>query len=180
MPTATDRDRRDNGDVATFEYFLKPGYILANREESIVRTVVGNSVTVTIFDRKYRFGGINHFILPLTRDRRQATPQFGNVSVTALCRLMLDLGSNPTSLEAQIMGGALRHDFPDRDLGRQNVEIARRMLEKFRIPVVSEDIGGQRGRKIIYHSGTNETVIYKVDKIRNSDWFLPDADLRFS
>lgn len=180
MPTATEEERRNEGSIVTFEYFLKPGYVLANREESIVRTVVGNAVTVTIFDRKNCFGGINHFILPITKDRRRATPQFGNVSVTALCRMMFDLGGNPSSLEAQIMGGATRHDFSDGGLGQKNIEIARKMLAKFRIPVVSEDIGGQRGRKVIYHSGTNETVIYKVDKIRNSDWFAPDTDLQFA
>lgn len=180
MPATTGQERSDHTSVVTFEYFLKPGYVVANREESIIRTVVGNSVTVTIFDRRNRFGGINHFILPATRDRRKATAQFGNVSVTALCRMMLDLGGNAASLEAQIMGGALRGDFPDADIGRQNVEIARRMLDKFHIPVVSEDIGGQRGRKIIYHTGTNETVIYKVDKIRDGDWFTPDTDLRFA
>lgn len=173
------REKQERG-VVTFEYFLKPGYVLVNREDSLVRTVVGNSVTVTIFDRRHRFGGINNFVLPISRERSRATPQFGNVAVTALCRMMFDLGGNPRTLEAQIMGGASNLEVEDEGLGMQNVYIARRMLEKFRIPVVSEDVGGRRGRKVLYHSGTNETVIYKVDKIRESDWFTPDIDLQFA
>ena len=180
MRTSTEQDRRAGQSVVNFEYFLKPGYILVNPEDSIVRAVTGNSVTVTIFDRCSRFGGINHFILPATRDRNRSTPQFGNVAVSALCRMMFDLGGNPRTLEAQIMGGASNHEVDDGGLGMENIRIARAMLAKFRIPIISEDIGGQRGRKIIYHSGTNETVIYKVDRIRESDWFSLDSDLRFN
>lgn len=178
----TQQDRREHGtgyELEVFEYFLKPGFILANREDSVVRAVLGNCVSVTIYDRENRFGGMNHFIFPGTKDRRLATPQFGNVAVTALCRMMLDLGASTHSLEAQIMGGATHMDVEDRRLGLKNVEVARKVLDRFRIPVVSEDVGGNRGRKIMYHTGTNETVIYKVDKIRENDWFLPGEDIRF-
>lgn len=169
----------NNSQLEVYEYFLKPGYIIVNNEDSVIRTVLGNSVSVTIFDRTRKFGGMNHFVFPSTKDKKEATPQFGNVSVMALCRMMFDLGGNSKTLEAQIMGGAECGDIKDKKLGRKNIAIARKMLKKFNIPVVSEDIGGNRGRKIIYHTGTNETIIYKVDKIRDSDWFEIGQDLRF-
>ncbi len=173
-------EQQQNNAIDAYECFLKPGYIMVNSEDSVVRTVLGNSVSVTIFDREHRFGGMNHFIFPITKNRAESTPQFGNVSVTALCRMMFDLGGNSRTLEAQIMGGAENGDINDRKLGRKNVEIARKMLKRFNIPVVSEDVGGTRGRKIIYHTGTNETIIYKVNKIRESDWFEIGQDLRFA
>lgn len=181
MKTKTESDRRGHeGALETFEYFLKPGYILANRDDTVIRTVLGNAVTVTVYDKKQHFGGINHFVIPATNNRRRSTPQFGNVSVTALCRMMLDMGGNPRNLEAQIMGGGFNAKLGDENLGSCNVEIARRMLNKFRIPIISEDIGGTLGRKVIYHSGTNETIIYKVKKIRDSDWFSIGDDINLS
>ncbi len=170
---------QQNQEVEVFEYFLKPGYIVANSQDSVVRAVLGNCVAVALFDRKRRFGGMNHFVLPSTRDRRRATPQFGNIAIPALCRMVFDLGAEKDALEAQIVGGACSDEVDDKALGKQNVAIARKLLKRYGIPVVSEDVGGRLGRKIVYHTGTNETVVLKVEKIRDSDWFLPHADLRF-
>ncbi len=173
----TDQTRRD---IEIYEYFLKPGYLVANTDDTIVRTVVGNCVAVTIFDRHQRFGGINHFIYPATRERRKATPQYGNVAIPALFKLLLNLGANRGHLEAQIFGGAYNRDLDDENLGEKNLAQARRMLIDLRVPVVSEDVGGSRGRKIVYHTGTNETAVIKVDRIRDNDWYLPSPDPFFA
>lgn len=165
--------------VQVCEYFLKPGYLLVNPEDTLVRAVLGNCVAVTIFDRHNRFGGINHFVFPSTGDRAKATAQFGNVAIAALYRMLKDLGARPRSLVAQILGGAIPDQLHDESLGQQNVDLARKMLKKFDIPIISEDTGGYLGRKILYHTGTNEVVTIKGQTIRREDWFLPGEDLRF-
>lgn len=167
-------------EIEAIEYFLKPGYLLANREDTIVRTVLGNSVAVTLFDRHLRFGGMSHFVFPFTHERARATPQFGNIAITALFKILLHLGSRLSSLEAQILGGAFRPGYEDENLGKQNIEVARKTLMRYGIPIVSEDVGGMRGRKVVYHTGTNETLVLKVDRIREADWFVPGQDLRFA
>ncbi len=166
-------------DIQIAEYFLKPGYLIVNQEETLVRAVLGNCVAVTLFDRNKGFGGINHFVFPATRDRSKATAQYGNVAVTALYKMLTSLGAKSHSMEAQILGGAVNHSVQDENLGRENIEMARRMLKKFGVRVVSEDTGGYLGRKVIYHTGTNEIVIIKGQTIRREDWFLPGEDLRF-
>jgi len=181
MRTTSEKDRREsNGSLVTHEYFLKPGYVLANREDTIVRAVLGNAVIVTLYDRKNNFGGISHYFLPVIYDRARSTPQYGNVAVTALCRLIADLGGKRGSLAAQIIGGGKSLEREDNGLGMHNVDIARRVLRKFGVPVVSEDVGGSLGRKVVYHSGSNETLIYKVERIRASDWFEPDQDIMYN
>jgi chemotaxis protein CheD len=163
----------DRYDVAPYEYFLKAGYLVVNREDTLVRTVLGNCVAVTIFDRVRRFGGINHFILPRTQRKERATAQYGNIAVPALLHHLLDLGADRSTIEAQILGGAYHPEVRDHDLGRKNVAVARALLDRLRIPVVSEDVGGRRGRKVLFHTGTNETAVIKVDRLRRSDWFSP-------
>ena len=161
------------------QFFLKPGYVMVNREPTLVRTVLGNCVAVTIFDRARRFGGMHQFVFPVADRPENATPQYGNVGIPALLRLMDELGGRRDNLIAQIIGGGASDQYADDGLGARNVSLARRVLEKYRVPVVSEDVGGMLGRKVVYHTGTNETAIFRADSLRKSDWFLPGMDLRY-
>ncbi len=49
--------------------------------------------------------------------------------------------------------------------------MAKRILNQQGIPITSEDVGGSRGRKLIFKSDTNEAIILKVDRLRQEDWF---------
>ena len=161
------------------QFFLKPGYVMANHEATIVRTVLGNCVAVTFFDQDNRFGGINQFVFPATDCREDMTPQYGNVGIKALFRMLMDMGASRNRMVAQIVGGAECHFLNDDGLGLQNVNLARTVLNQLRVPIVSEDVGGSMGRKVLYHSGTNEMAVFKVDNIRKSDWYAPGMDLRY-
>lgn len=168
-----------NQDCLPTQFFLKPGYVMANQEATIVRTVLGNCVAVTFFDQDNRFGGINQFVFPKTDRREDMTPQYGNVGIRALFRMLMDMGASRDRLVAQIVGGAECQALNDGGLGLQNVNLARVVLEQLRVPVISEDVGGSMGRKVLYHSGTNEMAVFKVDNIRKSDWYAPGMDLRY-
>lgn len=166
-------------DCLPTQFFLKPGYVMANQEATIVRTVLGNCVAVTFFDQANRFGGINQFVFPKTKEPDDMTPQYGNVGIRALLKMLTDMGASRDRLVAQIVGGAECQLKDDGGLGSQNVQFARGLLQKMEIPIISEDVGGSLGRKVLYHSGTNEMAVFKVDNIRKSDWYLPGMDLRF-
>lgn len=40
-----------------------------------------------------------------------------------------------------------------------------------RIKIISEDIAGNMGRKIVYNTERNEAIVYKVNKLRSGDWY---------
>ncbi len=166
-------------DYLPTQFFLKPGYAMANQEASIIRAVLGNCVAVTFFDRDQRFGGMNQFVFPKTSCKEDMTAQYGNVGIRALFKMLLDMGASRNTLVAQIIGGAECKVLNDEGLGSQNIDLARALLAQLGVPVVSEDVGGTMGRKIIYHSGTNEIAIFKMDSLRHADWFKPGMDLRY-
>lgn len=169
----------DNQEYLPTQFFLKPGYAMANSEASVIRAVLGNCVAVTFFDRNNCFGGMNQFVFPKTTRKEDMTAQYGNVGIRALFRMLIDMGADRSGLVAQIIGGSECHIFNDEGLGSQNIHVARLALEQLKVPVVSEDVGGSMGRKVIFHSGTNEMAVFKVDALRNSDWFMPGMDLRY-
>jgi chemotaxis protein CheD len=49
--------------------------------------------------------------------------------------------------------------------------MAKRILERQGISVTSEDVGGTKGRKLIYNTETNEAVVLKVERLREEDWY---------
>jgi chemotaxis protein CheD len=157
-------------------YFLEPGFVVMPSGPTVISTVLGSGVSVCLYDRKRAVGGMNSFQLPLIREKGKTTTRFGNVAVRILIRMMVEDGSKIKNIEAQIIGGAHNPEICQQDMGRENVRIARRILARERIPVTSEDIGGSKGRKIVYSTHTNEMAVFKVEKLRKSDWYPYEDD----
>lgn len=157
-------------------YFLKPGFVVLPSSPTVISAVVGSGVSICLFDRKRKVGGMNSFQLPLIRERGKTTTRYGNVAVWTLIRMMVEDGSKIKNLEAQIIGGAHNPELSHQNMGLENIRIARRMLAREKIVVTSEDTGGSKGRKIVYATHTNETAVLKVEKLRNSDWYPYEDD----
>ena len=159
--------------ISLQEYFLRPGYIYLSKLPTLISTVLGSCVAVALWDKKREYGGMNHYLYPLTRNSKEATAQYGNVAVKALVRLFVEEGSNRKDLEAQIFGGAHLADSPGEavEISHKNIDICRQVLAMSKIPIVSEDVGGTKGRKVVYNSLTNDVAVFRVEKLRESDWY---------
>jgi chemotaxis protein CheD len=155
-------------------YFLEPGYMYFSPTPLVISTVLGSSVGVCLWDEKNHYAGINHFVYPLTRDRLKATPQYGNVATAALIRIMEQAGCRRQHLIAHIMGGANPEETRQKTLGQQNAEVAEAILKRKGIRIVSQDIGGTMGRKLIFDTATGHIIVLKVHKIRKSDWITTE------
>lgn len=153
------------------EYFLKPGHLIFSTEPILIKTVLGSCVSVCIWDRVLKYGAMNHYIFAKTLNKKEATPQFGNVSLITLIKIMLDASSEIKNLIAQILGGAQNENVTQTDIGYENVEIARKILAKKKIRINSEDVGGSMGRKVIFDTANGEVGVLKVHQIRNEDWY---------
>ncbi len=161
----------DTKDVILTNYFLKPGYIYLPDKPTNISTVVGSSVAVCLFDKKKKTGGMNLYIFPANEEKDQAFPIYGNVATRALVSMMIQRGSKVRHIRSQIFGGAFNRDVSARDVGQENIAIARQVLKYMRIQVISEDVGGRLGRKIVFNTMTNEVAILKTSALRESDWY---------
>ena len=79
-------------------------------------------------------------------------------------------GCEAKDIVGQILGGACPEDAKEAGLGEENVAVARSVLHKKGIAIVSEDVGGNMGRKVVFDTETGQLMILKVHKIRDSDW----------
>lgn len=152
-------------------YFLQPGYIVVPDPCISISTVVGSGVSICIYNQESRIGGMNHFQLPYMATKGKTTAVYGNVATRALIEMMTGQEGKKKHLEAQIFGGACNPKKKQEDIGRKNIEIARKILLKAGISILSEDVGGEKGRKIVFNTAANEVAVLKVDSLRDADWY---------
>jgi len=135
--------------------YLHPGQLFVSADSHAVTTILGSCVAVCLWDPVTRIGGINHFLLPTFSGAGIASPRFGNIAVKELLDQLAQLGGQKRNLLAKLFGGAcVLEAFRQRQhhLGMQNIEVARELLQSESIPLVGHDVGGQRGRKLIFHT----------------------------
>jgi len=155
-------------EVQIQEYFLEPGYIILPAEPIIIYMVLGSAVSVVLYDRETGRSGLCHFGIPRRRDNSPSQPKYGTVAVPGLIMMLEDSGCYIHDIEAQIVGGS---DQPGHTLGDENAKVAIGILRKKGVQITSSDVGGNKGRKVIYNPETNHLAVVKVEKIRSDDWY---------
>lgn len=147
-------------------FYLAPGNIFVSREEYQVTTILGSCVSVCLWDPVLRAGGINHFMLPLWNGEGLASPRYGNIAMQKLIDRMINLGAERRRLQAKVFGGgdviAVANTFMN--IGERNAIVANDLLEKEGVQIIAKDVGGTRGRKIIYNTSTNEVLLKRLAK----------------
>jgi chemotaxis protein CheD len=158
-------ERRNNGTILN-GILIKPGAIYVTDEPEVLFSIVGTSVTVCLWDETSHLSGMNCFVEPVTYDKKKTTARFGNVSMIALIRSLKEILPRG-KFEAHIFGGASNSGS---DRGEKNIEIARKILQARKIPIVSEDVGGVKGRKIAFDTQSGQACVIKVHRLRKEDW----------
>lgn len=135
------------------QVYLHAGQVVATAEPTAIATVLGSCVSVCLYDPRARVGGVNHFLLP-HHVERERSPRFGTVAVPQLVEAVVAAGATRAALVAKVFGGAsvLGSVRSGRRLGEENARLALRLLEEVGIPVLDSDVGGERGRKLIFVS----------------------------
>ena len=144
-------------------FFLHAGQLFATGEPMEIVTILGSCVSVCLFDAARGVGGANHFMLP--GQASTPSPRYANDAVDLLLAQLLALGARRSRLEAKLFGGASMLKLgteSNGDLGIRNIEAARLKLAAERIPVVSEDVGGTRGRKLLFSTADGSVLVKQV------------------
>jgi chemotaxis protein CheD len=147
-------------------HFLFPSTLFAHRSPHHVQTVLGSCISVCLFDDQLKYGGINHYMMPWWNGKNLPSPKYGDIAIERLIEKMIALGTVKQNLVAKIFGGANQLAFRNRfDIGEQNTTIARDLLKKHGIVITGENVGGDRGRKIVFNTQTGQVFMKILDSI---------------
>lgn len=145
--------------------FLLPGESVYVRGTAYLSTLLGSCVAVCLHDTVRRWGGMNHYLLPNAPAGTVTPGRYGQTSIEALIGEALSAGSLKKDLVASIYGGGnvLGLDSESSgqavNVGDKNIALARSLLGEHGIPIVQQDVAGDRGRRIYFETDRNRIEV---------------------
>jgi chemotaxis protein CheD len=150
-----------------------PGQIHMARDPIILETILGSCVSVVFWSARVGAGALCHGVLPRhpTKKGGELSPTEGgryvDYSIRYLARQLDALGAVRREVEVKLFGGAdvlpvssERGGKPS--VGALNCLAALEVLAAEGFRVAASDLGGSRGRKIQFHTGTGEVLLQRL------------------
>lgn len=158
---------------------LQPGELYLARVPAILRTILGSCVGVTFWSRRLGAGALCHAVLPRcpadwASDDNVDAHRYVDCSIRHLAREFDALGARRQDLEVKVFGGAdvlpVRGARRDLTVGAMNCNAAVEALAEEGFRISASDLGGVRGRRIHFHTGTGEVLLHRL-----TGWVDPDS-----
>lgn len=138
-----------------------------NPDDILVAYGLGSCVGVVMIDPVSRVSGLLHAVLPRLTEgmvhSEQNSSRYVESGIEGLIVALVKAGANKNRLIVRIFGGAnmlmssgLTKSF---DIGTRNIEAARTTLDRLKMPIAVEEVGGHTGRTVrVYVAGSRVTV----------------------
>lgn len=160
---------------------LQPGELYLARSPSILRTILGSCVGITFWSSRIGAGALCHGVLPRCPAIRPANfdvsegHRYVDFCIRYLAQQFDALGARRQDVEVKVFGGAdvlpvdsIRSDRPT--VGAQNCQVAIEILAEEGFRVSASDLGGIRGRRIHFHTGTGEVLLHRLAAWNEKEW----------
>ncbi|EGB15758.1 CheD [Pseudodesulfovibrio mercurii] len=159
--------------------FLQTGDCFIGVQPTLVTTVLGSCLAVTIHAPKMGIGTICHAFLPdssISRHAQGAEPQICRFVDTALQNMletMDKIGVPRRDLCIKMFGGGQGvavNNVPSGsyNIGRRNIEMAKKLLKFARLDIQAQDVGGSEGRKLMFNTRTGDVWVKKLNKFQHA------------
>ncbi len=155
--------------------YLKPGQVCFIQTPTVVTTVLGSCVAVTMYGKKLGVAAICHAMLPACRTPEACASgclepyKYVECAVPKMIRWMRRYKMALCDIEVKVFGAAdmiaaLDRKDSVRPVGRQNLAAVRGALARAGVRITAEDTGGAVGRKIHFRSDTGEVFLKRLGK----------------
>lgn len=152
--------------------YLKAGEMAFAVEPSVVMTVLGSCLSVTLFHRRSGFAAISHALMPRCPKRGKCNgccgqqAKYVDCMVPWMLRRFNEAGARTKEIELKVFGGADMFTSAGTrgviSIGKQNIDAAFEAIEQSGLRVHSRDVGGNRGRKIFFNTETGEVLLKRL------------------
>ena len=141
---------------------------VAYSPDKLITVGLGSCVGIAIYDKDLALGGLAHIMLPDSSQFIKVTNEikFADLAIPILVQDMIKKGAKLKNMRAKIAGGASMFNFSDKsiimDIGNRNGIAVKNALKILSIPIVAEDIGGNKGRTLIFDTASGVLSIRTV------------------
>jgi chemotaxis protein CheD len=124
---------------------LMPGQMHFGSGASVLQTLLGSCVAVTLWHPQRRLGGMCHYLLPSrTRKGEPADGRFGDEALETMVQMLRRLGTAPADYHAHLYGGA--DTMPEGtalsfNVGERNIEQGWSLIDSYGFQLQGVDVG---------------------------------------
>ena len=156
---------------------ILPGQYYVTRGPEMIVTVLGSCISACIRDSVAGIGGMNHFMLPLSKDGidhwragdPSAATRYGNYAMEHMINDILTHGGKRRYLEVKICGGGrVLKSMQLIDIGKKNIDFVRDYIEMEGLSLLSEDVGDIYPRKVQYIPAIGRMRIKRLRSMHNN------------
>ncbi len=143
-------------------------YKICRSPQKISTLGLGSCLGVVLYDKTTQICGMAHIMMPDSTkiSKNSNRMKFVDTCLSDMYEELLASGARKSGLVAKIAGGAKMFSYQSNNshlnIGEQNIEAVRRLLEQWNIPIIAEDVGSNYGRTIEFDTTTGELVIKSV------------------
>lgn len=153
------------------EVYLQPGESKLSTEPILLRTVLGSCVGVVFWAPEWGIGALCHPMLPRLPSRAQddgdARRRYVDFAIREMVHKIDTLGVPREAVQVKLFGGAdvlqVPIDKRHPTVGKMNREVADTVLAAEGLRVVASSLGGTRGIHIMFHTGTGEVLLRRLN-----------------
>jgi chemotaxis protein CheD len=156
---------------------LKPGEHFVSAERDVaISTLLGSCISACLYEPVRRIVGMNHFLLANHRYPREMpvclseAGRYGIHSMELIINGMMKMGASRQRIRAKVFGGSSM--LPDSGtpgnfacVGEVNCRFIVEFLKNDGIPLMSSDLGGSRGRIILFDATDYSVYVRKIKAI---------------
>lgn len=144
-------------------------FVVTGNGETLKSYGLGSCVAIALYDQDAEIGGLAHVMLPSGDESESDDPnpgKYADTAIRAMLRRMVEQGATYTAVEAKIVGGGDMFEFDSfgDGVGNRNVAAAKQELDKLGVPLVAEDVGGDKGRTVEFEPETGDVTIKTADE----------------
>lgn len=127
---------------------------------------LGSCIAVGLYDPETGIGGMAHMLLPCRPGKNSlgSEGKYVDAGIFQMVDALVRAGAARERLVAKITGGANMFESTYQTLinsiGARNAKSARDTLAELDIPLLGEEVGGNRGRTVEFDLATGKMMVY--------------------
>lgn len=143
---------------------------IAYSPRGLISYALGSCVGICIIDKVKKVAGMVHIMLPLNNNSgdKKNPFKYADTGIEEMVKQMESVGCMRGRMVAKIAGGARMFEIKGNssigNIGERNVVATKEILKKLNIKLISQDVGENYGRTIVFDSETGNLTIKSFAK----------------
>ena len=149
--------------------YLGPGKFHLSRKPETVVTVLGSCIAVVMYNTENNICAVSHSVMPdhdtyMNLQTSSSEYKFVDTAIRKMIQHFDKAEIERDKIKVKLFGGSEQINESGRNasIGKQNILMAINILFEKGLTIISSDVGGNEGRKLLISTQTGDVYLYRL------------------